>query len=309
MTCNLAGAFVDSISQFYAGQWFANMLCLLPIHITVAHENCFILLKNGVLLAELEKSLLGAEVGRIVDSLSFGWYESILRSYMADKPIRVVLSMGKQSISKSFALNHLMNTSFTGSAMRMTEGIWMSITPTDDALLVTLDFEGFIKCSPQEDALLILFNTVISNLVLFRNNFALSCNIADLFQSFQVSSVILDPATNPSLFQSTLVIIIKMSFRLMSIFLYRFSLKLQKIVQEEQGANFISKLHAGHLNIIPWPVINATQFYKLFSNLEHQLNSQETMHSSAREFLYTLKILMAKLKANDWGAMSVSLLC
>ena len=83
-----------------------------------------------------------------------------------------------------------------------------------------------IERSPQEDALLVLFNSAISNLVrefptsdngahvegfqvLFRNNFALSRDIADLFQSFQASSVILDPAANPSLFQSTLVLIIK----------------------------------------------------------------------------------------------------
>lgn len=32
----------------------------------------------------------------------------------------------------------------------------------------------------------------------------------------------------------------------------RFFLKFQKIVQEEQDTNFISRLHAGKLNIIPW---------------------------------------------------------
>lgn len=79
--CALPG----STSKFSAGQWFANLLCLLPIHIAVARDNRFIPLKDGVSSAEFEKSLLGAEVGRIVDNLSFGWYESILRSYMANK--------------------------------------------------------------------------------------------------------------------------------------------------------------------------------------------------------------------------------
>jgi len=51
-----------------------------------------------------------------------------------------------------------------------------------------------VKCTPQ---------------VLFRNNFAISRDIAGLFQSFQSSSTVLDPAANPSLFQSTLMIIIK----------------------------------------------------------------------------------------------------
>lgn len=70
---------------------------------------------------------------------------------------------GEQSVGKSFALNHLVDTSFAGSAMRTTgesvddiscyregtrylntfaEGIWMSVTPTEDSLIVALDFEG-----------------------------------------------------------------------------------------------------------------------------------------------------------------------
>lgn len=47
--------------------------------------------------------------------------------------------------------------------------------------------------------------------VLFRNNFALSRDITGLFQSFQSSSAVLNPDANPDLFQSTLVIIIKVS--------------------------------------------------------------------------------------------------
>lgn len=67
---------------------------------------------------------------------------------------------GEQSVGKSFALNHLCDTSFAGrsigiptalkcsrhgcigSAMRTTEGVWMSVNPTEDALMVALDFEG-----------------------------------------------------------------------------------------------------------------------------------------------------------------------
>ena len=60
----------------------------------------------------------------------------------------------------------------------------MSVTPTDDALMVALDFEGCfvvlsstgvttdhltgldgVERSPQEEALLVLFSTAISNLV------------------------------------------------------------------------------------------------------------------------------------------------
>ena len=45
-------------------------------------------------------------------------------------------------MGKSYALNHLVDTSFAGSAMRTTEGVWMSVNITDEALIVAMDFEG-----------------------------------------------------------------------------------------------------------------------------------------------------------------------
>lgn len=76
------------ISCFRIGEWLVDILCLIPIHIAITRENRFIPLKDGVTSAELEKTLLGAEVSRIVDSLSLGWYESIFQSYMASKVSR-----------------------------------------------------------------------------------------------------------------------------------------------------------------------------------------------------------------------------
>jgi len=172
---------------------------------------------------------------------------------------------------------------------------------------VALDFEGVdsVERSLQEDTLLVLFNAAISNLVLFRNNFAFSRDISGLFQSFQSGASVLDPAANPSLFQSTLVIIIKDVVESDKVEITReFSLKFQKIVQEEQRANFISRLHRGKLNIIPWPVIESKEFYSLFSTLKRRLDLQNVSHPTAGEFLHTIKTLMAKLKANDWGALS-----
>ena len=128
-----------NVSRYRVGEWLVDLLCLIPIHIAVCRENRFVPLANGVLSAELERSLLGAEVSQIVDKLSFGWYESIFQSYLALKvwsrvclsfhalnnirfhePVKVVSSMGQQSVGKSFSLNHLVDTSFAGSAMRTT---------------------------------------------------------------------------------------------------------------------------------------------------------------------------------------------
>ena len=102
------------------------------------------------------------------------------------------------------------------------------------------------------------------------------------------------------------------------------SLLNQKIVQEEQESNFISRLHAGQLNIIPWPVIESKQFYTLFPAIKIQLDKQKFTHGNAGNFLRTMKTLMAKLKVsinelslflpqiqklifgqtNDWRALS-----
>ena len=79
---------------------------------------------------------------------------------------------------------------------------------------------------------------------------------------------------------------------------FRFSLKLQRIVEDEKDANFISRLHAGKLQIIPWPVIESREFYELFSVLKKKLDQQSTSHHTAGEFLHTLKTLMAKLKVH-----------
>src|SRR6266702_4441783 len=82
------------VSRFRAGEWLAALLCLIPIHIAITHENRFVPLKDGVVSPQLEKSLLGAEVNRIVDSLSLGWYESIFQSYWASKVRRSIHVIG-----------------------------------------------------------------------------------------------------------------------------------------------------------------------------------------------------------------------
>lgn len=79
---------------------------------------------------------------------------------------------------------------------------------------------------------------------------------------------------------------------------------MQKIVQDEQDANFISRLHAGQLNIVPWPVIESKQFYSLFPALKRRLDQQQITHQTAGEFLHTLKTLMAKLKVGSPACLS-----
>jgi hypothetical protein len=95
-------------SLFRLGEWLADLLCLIPLHVAVTRGNRFIPLKDGITSADWEKSLLGAEVGSIVDNLSFGWYESIFQSYMVTKVSSVVCykqrTKSPRSLSKLYRL-------------------------------------------------------------------------------------------------------------------------------------------------------------------------------------------------------------
>ncbi|CAE6459507.1 unnamed protein product [Rhizoctonia solani] len=278
--------------------------------LAITMNNKFMPLKDGVWDPEHERKLVGATISELIDSLSLGWYESLLQSYMATKPVRVVSSMGEQSVGKSYCLNHFADTSFAGSAMRTTEGIWLSCTPTREYLLISLDFEGMqsIERSPQEDMLLVLFNTAISNLVLFRNNFALSRNIAGLFTSFQLSARTFDPSRNPTLFNSNLAIIIKdVTDGDSRNIVQEFALRFREIVQLERDRNFITQLHRGKLQIIPWPVINSSAFYSLFGVVKQRLDQQPFTHQTGGAFLHKLKTLLIKIKTSNWDAMDQSL--
>ncbi|KAG8833320.1 hypothetical protein FRC17_010895 [Serendipita sp. 399] len=250
------------VSEMRVGDWLMGLFCLIPIHLAITRSNRFIPLKDGVTSPAFENTLLGASVAQISEAITFGWYESIFSSYLANKPVKVITSMGVHSIERS----------------------------------------------AQEDTLLVLLNAAISNFVLFRNNFALSRDIAGLFKSFQLCTKVLDPAANPSLFHSTLGIIIKDVIDSDTREIVReFHQKFQAIVQQERADNFISKLHRGKLDIIPWPVIESARFYDLFTGLKQRLDRQPVTHQHAGAFLSTLKMLMAKLKANDWGALDQNL--
>ncbi|KAG9013251.1 hypothetical protein FRB93_000774 [Tulasnella sp. JGI-2019a] len=296
-------------SVFRVGEWLVELLCLIPIQIGVTRENGFVPLKDGVFDPWLEQQLLGAEMSKIIDTLSLGWYESIFGWYLAAKEVKVISSMGEQGVGKSYSLDHIVDSSFTGCAARATEGVWLSACPTKDTLVVALDFEGIhsIECMTQEDMLLVHFNTALSNLILFRNNLASSRDVANMFTSFQASAYNLNPESNPELFKGRLALVINdVTDSNEKEIVQELKTKFMQIVERDQANNFITKLHGGQLTVIPWNVIGSPEFYTLFSKISKLLFNQKTTHSSAREFLVTLKTVMAILKAQDWSTVDVA---
>ncbi|CAG8792720.1 24961_t:CDS:10, partial [Gigaspora margarita] len=138
---------LSDLKKNQLGEWIIQLCILIPIQIAVARNNIFQPLKNGLSSFDAELPDPGAlSVDGIAQNISFGWYEGIFK-YFGDRPVKVVSSMGEQ-----YMLNHLIGTTFDGSAMRCTEGVWMSLAITKKCVYVALDFEGLksLERSPQE---------------------------------------------------------------------------------------------------------------------------------------------------------------
>ncbi|CAB4389102.1 unnamed protein product [Rhizophagus irregularis] len=270
-------------SEYQLGEWIIQLCCLIPIQIAVTRNNLFQPLKDG--LSSNENYLIELEDDNHVDiiskNISFGWYEGIFKHF-GNKKVKVISIMGEQSCGKSFMLNHIVGTTFDGSAMRCTEGVWMSLVNTQECVYVALDSEGLnsLERTPQEDMFLALFNTVVSNLILFKNQFAINRDIS-MFQKFQDDVPKLDRDYITREFQS----------------------KIDQLFSEEVEDNFITRMCGNGLDIISWPVLGDIAWFKKLSIFKTKLDKLETKYENARAFLQNTKVIMAKLKICDWGSL------
>ncbi|CAG8440721.1 9944_t:CDS:10, partial [Cetraspora pellucida] len=278
-------------TEYQLGEWIIQLSVLIPIQIAVARNNLFIPLRDG-LSSDAEQGEPEDEYARHIDAIaqniSFGWYEGIFK-YFGNRQVKVVSSMGEQSCGKSYMLNHLVGTTFDGSAMRCTEGVWMSLAITKKYIYVALDFEGLksLERTPQEDLFLTLFNTVVSNMILFKNQFAVNRDMSTMFQRFQDGATLFE--SDPKIFQAKLCIIIKDVPRQDRDDIVReFSLKFNSLVAEVSY-------------IVLYKNISVRVYIKKL------LDEQQPKYENARTFLQNTKVIMAKLKICDWGSLDENL--
>ncbi|CAG8641441.1 26067_t:CDS:10, partial [Dentiscutata erythropus] len=205
----------------------------------------------------------------------FGWYEGIFK-YFGDKPVKVVSSMGEQSCGKSYMLNHLIGTTFDGSAMRCTEG----------------RLPKNVSMSPWISRDLNLLNGHHK-----KNQFAVNRDMSTMFQRFQDGATLLN---DEKIFQAKLCIIIKdVPKQDRDGILSEFSLRFKTMVMQEGENNFIIKMYPGGLNINPWPMFNNPEWFKSLRDIKKMLDKQDAKYANARTFLQNTKVSMAKLKANE----------
>jgi hypothetical protein len=91
-----------SCSNTPMGLWMQRLVCLVPIQIARAENNGLKPLVDGL---QILPHLNYADALSLAELIRFGFYESVLESWVGD--IKVVSSMGKQSSGKSYLLNHL----------------------------------------------------------------------------------------------------------------------------------------------------------------------------------------------------------
>ncbi|PKY60332.1 hypothetical protein RhiirA4_483920, partial [Rhizophagus irregularis] len=154
---------------------------------------------------------------------------------------------------------------------------------------------------------LTLFNTVVSNLILFKNQFTINRDVSTMFQKFQDSANLFEP--DPEIFQARLCIIIKDVPQVdKNDIKGEFEQKLSQLVKKEGEDNFITKMFGERLDITPWPVFNTIAWFKKLSKIKKILDKQKTKYENARTFLQNTKVIMAKLKICDWNSLNENLI-
>ncbi|CAB5377259.1 unnamed protein product [Rhizophagus irregularis] len=217
--------------------------------------------------------------------------------------------MGEQSCGKSFMLNHLVGTTFDVPATvckRCTEGVWMSLVNTKECIYVALDFEGLrsFEGTSQEDMFLTLFNTVVSNLVLYNKNKYTINRDAKMFQNLQAGVKLFE--SDP---KARLCIIIKDVPKAdKDGIINELQLKLEKLIAEEGIDNFITKMYGDELNIMALPVFHDVAWFEGLSKIKMLLDKKETKYDNAKTFLQNTKVIMAKLKICDWSSLNENLI-
>ncbi|RHZ89868.1 hypothetical protein Glove_9g264 [Diversispora epigaea] len=300
----------DLLSEYLLGEWLIDFFCLIPIQIAIAQDNKFIPLQDG-LVFKIDQPTVDNDyglIGSVSKAISFGWYEAIF-NYYSNLELKVISSMGEQSCGKSYLLNHCLGTTFDGSAMRCTEGVWMSLVKTSEFIYIALDFEGLasIERTAQEETFLQLLNSVLSDLVLFKSQFAVTRDITSMFRRFQVGANYF--GEDSDIFQATFCIVIKdVSVADKYDIVEEFHSKIKKIVEKEEENNFITKLFGNDLTIVPYPVFNGSDFYTDLDYFKERMDSKKSRYKNAGMFIEKIKVIMTKLQVCDWGSIQASLL-
>jgi hypothetical protein len=326
-----------SCSNTPMGLWMQRLVCLVPIQIARAENNSLKPLVDGL---QILPHLNYADALSLAELIRFGFYESVLESWVGD--IKVISSMGKQSSGKSYLLNHLSGSLLDVAGGRCTDGVWMTICPTSSCLYVLLDFEGLgsFELSDQEDMLLSLLNAAISNITIFNKkvNFLpslISClqnsivskvrknslNVVYLYSVLCLQDFHLDKETEAVFerFQSS-VSLVKQDDKLFKGLFYmaikdvdvadvedletEFYEKIGKICNKTQH-NFLTKMYGGNVIIASMPPFDRSEFQESINQIAETVRGLHSHNQNGRSFNRDLKLVIAQISAKDWSPIDL----
>ena len=275
-----------------------KLITFVPIQIARCQANEFNLLDRGKTIS-LETVKVAFDLTK---KINFGFYESIFNSWTGE--IKVISSMGKQSSGKSYTLNHLTGSSFNIAGTRCTDGCWMTVKEQEDCLYVILDFEGLgsIERTEQEDMLLSLFNSSISTITIFKTEKRLDREVDKLFNKINLGSDQLKGTEK--VFKGKFMIVINdVAEQDVEDTPNEFEEKISNIVHKSEN-NFIKKLFNGDFEIIAFPAFESPEYYEMISKLLKIIQLDvKPVFDNGREFMNTVKLLMAKLAINDFSPL------
>eukprot|EP00923_Selenidium_pygospionis_P009905 GHVN01017089.1.p1 GENE.GHVN01017089.1~~GHVN01017089.1.p1 ORF type:complete len:1080 (-),score=119.94 GHVN01017089.1:183-3422(-) len=260
------------------------------------------------------------DVISIAQEISFGVYDAIFKWWKGD--LRIVSTMGKQSMGKSFWMNHFIGTLFDMSGYRCTDGCWMSLVVADypiknwrsrPCLIVALDFEGLgsVERTPQEDKMLNILNAGISSLTVFRAGPAADRDTKTTFQKLQASVGTFPD--DPKLFKGALVIAPKDVVKADRVAVQEeFAMKLKEWVHVNgcaQSDNFISLMFRDGVRLSAFASITDNEYFSDLRNTVSRLFQKDGQQwraptfESGVDFSETMRVLMAKLAVSDWSSI------
>ncbi|KAG9407361.1 hypothetical protein AC1031_002092 [Aphanomyces cochlioides] len=283
--------------------WVLELVGFVPVQICRARDNQLVLLNNGH-----EENSMGTEAHEVAKSIWFGPISGVLQHWSG--PVVVLTSMGKQSTGKSYYLNHLTGSSFAISGARCTDGVWLTVRLMGNCLLVVLDFEGLgsFERSAQEDTFLSVLNAAVSRLTVFRIEMRFDKDIDTMFSKFQQGVSLLKG--DPRLFQGKLYLNAKdVNPNDQNTVIHEFQTKLEAILNENRGDNFVTAMYGGNMEITCCPPLGNVGYYEALGEVLELLEKSRDMVSYANglDFYDCLTMVLSKISLLDWTCMEDNL--
>uniref|UniRef100_A0A0G4G9N1 Guanylate-binding protein N-terminal domain-containing protein n=1 Tax=Chromera velia CCMP2878 TaxID=1169474 RepID=A0A0G4G9N1_9ALVE len=284
------------------GSFLRRLVCQVPLQIARTEGGLFMPLKDG--------ANAGAGYGKnsshaLSQVLSLGLHEEMLKSCVEDWRVKVITSQGAQSTGKSYFLNHLSGSLFDISGARCTDGVWLSIrldeTTSPPTAYVLLDFEGLatIERTDQEDMLLSIFNAAITSIAVFCLDTRIDQHMVQAFKRFQNGAE--QVASDESLFRGKLHMCVKDVTGDAERVYEEIGQKISTIIDANPESNFVSRLFGGDVAVTCFYPNNDDRYFEGLNEVANFILSEEcASFRGMGEFLFTLKLLMAKMHMMDW---------